>query len=102
MKMAAIGSHIGVFNPQLVNCLGRIKMCGLLGGGMSLGLGYEIPQTPVRPSSSFSAVPRDLDIKSPATVQHYTCLPDCHRDPHHVDKGLSEAVSRLPIQCFLL
>lgn len=102
MKMAPIGSYLCVFNPQLVNCLGRIKMCGPLGGGMSLGLGYKISQTHVWPNPSLSALPRDLDIKLSTTVQHYTCLPDCHSDPHHVNKGLPKVVSGLPIQCFLL
>lgn len=35
MRRAPIGSHIWIFGPQLVDCLGRIKGCGLVRRGAS-------------------------------------------------------------------
>ena len=34
MRMAPITSYIGMFAFQLVNCLGRIRRCGLAGGAV--------------------------------------------------------------------
>ena len=32
--------------PSWWNCLGRIRGCGLVGGGVSLGVGFEVPPIP--------------------------------------------------------
>ena len=35
MRMAPIGSYIFMLSPHLVNCLGRMRRCGLLGVGVA-------------------------------------------------------------------
>jgi hypothetical protein len=35
-------SHVCVLSFQLVDCLGRIRGCGLVGGYVSLGVGFEV------------------------------------------------------------
>jgi hypothetical protein len=44
MRMASTDSYISVFGCQLGGCLGRTRRCGLIGGGVSLGLG-SLPPT---------------------------------------------------------
>lgn len=43
-----LGSYIFLLIPQLVNCLERIKMCGLVGEGASLGMGFEVSKVHAR------------------------------------------------------
>lgn len=38
MRLALVGSDV-------LNCLGRIMRCGLIGGGMSLEMGSEVSKT---------------------------------------------------------
>lgn len=48
-----IGSYIWLFGYQLVDYLGRIRGCGLVGGDVSLGVSFEISKAhtiPVLPS----------------------------------------------------
>ncbi|EGW04948.1 hypothetical protein I79_003453 [Cricetulus griseus] len=40
--MAPIGSYVRVLGLQLVELLGRIRRCGLIEGGVSLGAGFEV------------------------------------------------------------
>ena len=49
--MVPIGTCVQYLLASSCNCLGRIRKCGLVGAGVSLGLGLEV--------SKVSAFPRD-------------------------------------------
>ena len=54
MRMAPTGTYMYLnFQLQLVNCLGRIRRCGLVGGGLSLGLNFQRFQKPTPGQSLF-------------------------------------------------
>lgn len=42
MSMARIHSCIWTLGPQVVNCLGEVGRCGLVGRGMPFAVGFEI------------------------------------------------------------
>lgn len=39
-----------MFGSKLVEALGRFRKCGLVGGDMSLGVGFEVSKVHARPS----------------------------------------------------
>ena len=88
-----------------MNYKGRVRRCGLVIGGMSLGVGFDLskglarpqpslapsssplfsPILPLLPSSPFpspllplSLLPVDQDLKLSVTALHYRCWPDDH------------------------
>lgn len=42
MRMARRSSYISMCGSQLVDCLGRMRRCGLVGGGMPQGVDFEV------------------------------------------------------------
>ena len=42
MKMTPIGLYISILGPHEWNCLKRIGRCGLLGGSVSVGEGFDV------------------------------------------------------------
>ena len=89
-----------------MNCLGRVRRCGLVGVGVILleevfywgrALRFQKPKTcPV--SISLCLLLWDQDVKFSATVPAL-----CMSASHKYDHGLtSETVSKLPVKRFLL
>ena len=46
---------------------GTIGKCGLVGGSMSLGMGFEVSDAQARPGVTLFLMPVDLDVKLSAT-----------------------------------
>ena len=42
IRMIPIDPEVFMFGSQLVDCLGRIRRCGLVGGSVSLGMGFGV------------------------------------------------------------
>jgi hypothetical protein len=40
-----LASYVWMIAPQLWNCLGRIRRHGFAGGGVSLGVGFEVSKS---------------------------------------------------------
>lgn len=57
---------------QVSDCLGRIRLCDLSGGGVSLGTGFEVLKASIRPSLS-----RSLSQSPPLSVCSLQ-LQQCH------------------------
>lgn len=93
------GSMYFWLSPQLINCLKRIKKCGLVGGSLSLGVGFKVSKAHSRPSSSLFLylLPMDQDVKLSAVAPEPWLSVFCHDD-----NGLSESVSKTSIKDFLL
>lgn len=73
--------------------LGKIRRCGLFGGGMSLGVDFEISKA-YDILSSFLVCLSCLSVsclwvrcKLSANAP-YPCLPACYNNPHHNGYGL--------------
>ena len=61
---------------------GTVRMCGLVGGSVSLGLGFEVSDAQGRPSVALSLMPANPDVELSAPppapslpVRHYAF---CH------------------------
>lgn len=50
MGTTPTGSHIRCLVPTWGNCLGRVRRCGLGGGGVSLDAGFEVSTAHTIPS----------------------------------------------------
>jgi hypothetical protein len=75
--------------------------CGLVGGGVSQGVGFEASKAHTRLSLALSLAAAILS--SQLLLQHCTCLLACHHASHHDDHSLTlEAVRKPPIKHFLL
>ena len=63
------------------NHLGRIRRCGLAGGKMIVGAGFEVSKAHPVPSL---LVDVDQDVSSQLLLQHFACLsvPHCCHDAH--------------------
>ena len=79
-----------MFSSQLVNCLGRIGKCGLVGEGVSLGVGFEVSEAHAWPSDDMSSQP---------LLQGRACLLDAPCHGHGLTLGNCK---QAPIKCFLL
>lgn len=51
MRMAAMGSYVGIIGSQL-NCLENIRRCRLVGGGVSVGVEFDDSKAQARPDIS--------------------------------------------------
>lgn len=60
-----------MLSHQGVTLVERIRRCRLAAGSMPLGVGFEVPKAPARPSLSLTA---DPDVKLSTTSQHHGCL----------------------------
>lgn len=49
MEMASVGTYVSILGPQLVELLKNWR-CGLVGEGLSLGLGFEVLKDHTIPS----------------------------------------------------
>lgn len=69
--------------------LGMIRSCGLLGGDVSLGEGFEVSKAQESPVSSLSLPPTyGLGCKLSATASA-PCLPACCHSPCNDGHGLT-------------
>lgn len=64
MRMVPIVSYVWILGLQC-NCLGRIKMCDLVGRGMSVGEGFEVSKTRAISVSSLCLAVVSQDVRSP-------------------------------------
>lgn len=67
-----------MFGPQLVELLGKIKRYGLVGGGLSLGMGFEISKAQAVSSNGPDLLPGLVyeDVNSRLLLQHHASLTD--------------------------
>ena len=77
-----------MLSHQEVALLEKDWGCGLVGGSMSLRVGFEVSKAQASPRVSLSLfqLPVDLDIELTA-IFLTPCLPLCHHGPHHNDDG---------------
>ena len=66
----------------------RIRRCGLVGGTMTLGVGFELSKAYARPSGSVFLLPVDSDVDL-TTASPAPCLPTCRHVSYHEDNGLN-------------
>ena len=50
MRVVPLGSSVIIFGPQQVELYGKDRECGLVGGGVSLGVGVEASNALTIPS----------------------------------------------------
>jgi hypothetical protein len=81
-----------MFGAQVVDCLGRIGRCGLIGGGVSLIMGVRC-QNPTPDPVSFS-----LPIIFVSDVDYQLLLQDCACLPTTIVPF--ETVSKIPTKYF--
>ena len=78
-------SHQGV---KLFDRIRRVRRHGLLGGSMSLGVGFELSKAHTGPGFFLSLLPANQDVKLSA-VSPAPYPPMCFHAPCHDDNALS-------------
>lgn len=81
--------------PSWWGCLGRIRMCGTVGGGVSLRWAWKF-QSPCQNQAGLCR----SRCKFLATTSA-SCLAACCRNPHYEDQP-SGTSNKFPVSCFLL
>ena len=64
-----------MFDSQLVDNLGRMRRCGLVGGVVFLWVGFEALKVHVRPGLALCFQLAYQDVSSQSLSQHHVCLP---------------------------
>lgn len=64
-----------MLSPQLVELFGRIRRCGFVGGGVSLGVDFGFSKAQTFPISFLCPLLLDKDVCSQLLLQHHAYLP---------------------------
>lgn len=76
--------------------------CGLVGGGVVLGIGFGVSKAYKRPSLTLSTCCLLPGWEVSVLLQHHVYLPACHHDPCCDGHGLSLVnCKQAPTECFL-
>lgn len=76
MRMAPTDSKICLLGHQGVALFENIRMCGLIGGSVSLEVGFEVSKSPFQAQTlSLLAVDLDRQLSAPSPASMSTCRP---------------------------
>lgn len=81
IRMALMSICVWTLVSLWVNCLGKIRSCGIIGGIVLLRVGFKVSKPHIRPNSahSFSAIILQIRCKLSATAAVY-CLGAFHHN----------------------